>query len=130
MLFIETLLASGVANTPPIPSLGVVTVTSGRAGTCPADEAHAASVHVAWGLTNGGSPAYELRVLEDGALLATLGSGVSFYNKVLVGFVEGSTTPPKMTSNWTYTVQLVRVADGVVVQSAVSSAWIKSYGGC
>jgi hypothetical protein len=132
-MFMEMLFAAGNSAAPPpppIPSLGAVTVSSVRSGSCPATNNDWAEVEVGWGLTNGGNPAYEIHILENGSLVGTVSSSTTFWDKSIVNYIFNSTIVPKFTSNWTYTVQLVRISDGVVVQSQVSSAWLHLYGSC
>ena len=127
-MFFEMLAACTGVGAFLTPVLGAVAVTTGDTGSC--SPVRAASVHVAWGLTNGGNPAYEIHVLENGVLLTTLDASSTFFNKLIFNYIEGSSNAPKFTANWTYTIQIVRIADGVVVQAQVSTAWTRLYGSC
>jgi hypothetical protein len=131
-MFMELLFAAGnnASPPPPLPSLSALGVTSARSGTCPATNNDWAVVEVGWTVTNGGDPAYEIHVLENGTLVGTLTSSAVFWDKTVTNYIFNSTNVPRFTSNWTYTVQLVRISDGVVVQSLVSSAWTHLYGSC
>ena len=128
-MFFEMLAACAGIGAFLTPALGAVTVSSGNPGSCPASS-DPAIVHVAWGLTNGSNPAYEIHVLENGTLSANLASSVTFFNKPVTNYFEGNSIVSMFTSNWVYTVQLVRISDGVVVQSQVSAEWAQLYGSC
>lgn len=131
MMLLDVLFQAGNAAVAPVsgaPSLVGPVAFTGHAGVCPGI-ADPASLLVSWNVTNPDDANYELRVLENGAPVLTGLCSVTTYSKTISDFVQAGSFH-RFTSNWTYTVQLVRKADGVVISSLVSSAWTRIYGTC
>lgn len=128
LTLLEALFAAGATVVVGAPSLtGSVSLTS-FAGSC-AGAGVSATLTVAWTVTNPDDVAYEIRVLQNGVLISTQATTSPSYLKTVEGYIVGGTFH-RFTSNWTYTVQLVRKADGVTVDTKTSSLWAVIYGTC
>jgi hypothetical protein len=124
MILLEQLITAAVSV--PAPSLGSASI-SHSAGVC--SPFAAASLTVLWSVANPNETLYELHLLENGALVSTQLLAVTSWNKTIDDYVENGSHLPQFTSHWTYTVQIVRKADGVVVDSQAIT-WAQLYGHC
>lgn len=112
------LAASHRAPTP-LPALSTLQINS-NPGYCYLDSVgQHATLDVVFSVTNQDA-AYELHVLESGTLLATLAVTATVYTFTTGGDVEnaGLSQAPQ---TYNFTVQLVRKADGVVLQEQSKS---------
>lgn len=128
--------AAGLSGAPTtVPSFGTsASVARVTAGACSGGATSPdAQIQIAWGITNPDTVNYSLTLLENGSVLANgIACNASTYNKTITNFVETTEllAPNEFQSNWTYTVQLIRLSDGVVIASSVTSAWIQTYATC
>ena len=129
---------SGLAT---LPTLGAVTVSSFDTGSCDVGGdgglATPAQIQISWGMTNPDDAQYQLKVYENGVLMSggTLACSATGLEKTITGAVEAGVDGEaghgsEWTSDWTYRVDLVRLSDGVAVQTQSSSPWRQTYGVC
>jgi hypothetical protein len=128
--------AAGLAGSPTtIPSFGTAAqvgrVTGGACNGGATDPD--AQIQVTWAINSPDNTNYSITVLENGSVIQSgLACNASTFTKTITNFVETTQllAPNEFQSNWTYTVQLVRISDGVVIASSVTSAWIQTYATC
>jgi hypothetical protein len=118
--------AHPVATTP-LPAIGGLSVNS-NPGFCNFDSVgQHATLDVNFAIANQDA-AYEIHVLESGSLLATLPVSATTFNYSTPGDVEnGGLSRTDYTFN--FNVQVVRTADGVVMQDSPIS-YSGTYGTC
>lgn len=128
LLFLAAAAAESVALVPSVS--GVNVVRQGSGGSCFAGTLEAAAaIDVNWTVTNPDDVLYEAQLFENDILVATQTTNNTYWLKEVTEHVEEGPYNT-WTSNWTYRVDIVRKADGVVVSTASSSPWVQEYGTC
>lgn len=123
------LLALAGDRTPsaPLPAVSGISVVA-NPGFCNFDSVgEPATITLNFSVANPGT-GYELRVLMDGALQATLALSATSWTSGAVGDVEFA-GQSQTERSFTFAVQLVRTADGVIVQEQPAS-YTSTYGIC
>lgn len=124
------LLVQTVAAVVPLPS--AVVCSHGTGGACSGGSVSvSATVHIAWTITAPNPSTYKTRIKRSGADRSglLLNTATSFDDTVQ-GYIENGLINKVFTSNYTYTVEIVRISDGVVVASAAAQPWVQDYGNC
>jgi hypothetical protein len=130
MLALIISMTSGIfGSIGPQPSVSAVGVSTGVSGNCDGTTlATPASVIIAWTVTNPNSN-FTITVLENGTVLESgLPCTTSSITKSISAVLNGASA--RFTSNWIYTVHVVRTADSVIVSTASSAEWTHIYGSC
>lgn len=141
MLELLLMLGGNNSASPGIqPTLSGLSVSSLSGGACRIGGGGglliAAKVIVQWSVANPNDPQYAIKVYENGVLFGdgTIPSSHVSYTKTVAGSVEigvpGESGSGQWVSNWTYRIDLVRLSDGVAVQSLTSFLWAQGYGVC
>lgn len=118
----------------PVPAVSAVTVSQGSFGSCTGGGftggtlASGAVIDITWTITHADATDYTTKVYANGTGLATLANTVTSATQTVPGTLVSGGTP--FNVNNVYRVDVVRNVDGVVVSTASSANWIKTYHGC
>lgn len=136
-MIIEALFAAAAAREviPDFTPGEVPIVTSERAGTCSQNPLSlvwstglSAQVRISWTGLHDNSD-YEMQVKKDGVLVATTTIKAGYAVYTVTGLVEDGTDSP-ITSDWVFSLHIVRKSDDVVVSTRTAEPWEQIYGGC
>ena len=124
-------IESGVVTTGSNPVVSGVTVTRTNDGSCPAPPNHnptvSAQVTITWSIANPDTTNYSQNLYRNGVLYLSSASSGVVYN--YSGYVEVGGYP-YLNTNDTFRVDVVRLADNVVVSTASSAAFMHQYSTC
>jgi hypothetical protein len=129
-VFFVMLAAMDGAAAAVTPTLSTPTVATVNPGICSGGSVLTnATVGISWTVTNGDDALYEIKVYEDGILIATKTGTTTQHTKTVTGFVEDGFFNP-FFADWTYRVDMVRISDSVVVDTKTAADWEQWYGTC
>jgi hypothetical protein len=92
-----------------------------------------AALRVSWSIDNPDDDHFVTQVLENGALVASLPSTVTHWDKTIVDSIQvlfGGNGFNSWESNWTYEIRVITTTGGVRVSSTLTDPWIVRYGTC
>lgn len=114
--------------TPQLSNLAVARITGGACGGGgPSGISEHAAIRVSWVVTDFDIGLHTMRVYENNILKSS--QSESQYDKTVFGSVEYGPFS-QWRSDWTYRVDVVRIADGAVLASQQAAAWQQTYGAC
>jgi hypothetical protein len=113
------------AETPQLQSIGVVSVTAGACDGNVVDTP--AAISVAWTADNFDDAVHAFKVYENDVLKVQ--QTTTSWQKTINGFIEDGPYQ-RFESDWTYRVDVVYAATGVVLSSITASPWSVFYGQC